>query len=217
MTQKNSDPAITTDGSDRPSPTSIKRLAAAVARLNNDPEWFLDALTDYLLAMAPISADRLTAAQKQFLVESGAFTAESLAATTAEVDRGSLQLGAAQAWLSQLSATMSLQDVADFLEWGADEVQKAASDGRLHAIDVSGRLRFPTWQFTVGSPEKLIRGLGDLLRTFGSEWHWISVAAFMNTPQQRLVATGHQSPIQWVQNGGDIDTVTELIWAHQWR
>lgn len=216
MTQKNADPAVTTNSSDRPLPTSIQRLAEAVARLNNDAEWFVDALTEYLLTMAPISGDRLTEAQRQYLVESGAFTSESLAATSREVDRGSLQLSTAQVWLSQLSATMSLGDAADFLEWEPGEVQKATSERRLHAVELSGRLRFPTWQFRVGSPEKLLPGLSDLLRTFGSGWHWNSVAAFMNTPQPRLVATGRRSPVEWLRNGGDSEAVTEVIEADRW-
>ena len=67
---------------------AVRRLAEAVARLSNDPDWFLQALTEAVLAMTPISMARRTKQQDLFLIESGTFTAEELAEAQMYVDRG---------------------------------------------------------------------------------------------------------------------------------
>jgi hypothetical protein len=51
------------------------------------------------VAMKPISLERLSANEVRFLIESGAFTAEEWAETSAAVDRGSLQVGVTGGWL----------------------------------------------------------------------------------------------------------------------
>ena len=200
----------------KPSEDAIRRLADAVAHLGNDPEWFLQALTETLLAMAPVSPSKLTKQQELFLIESGTFTAETLARTRERVKRGSLQLGAAQAWLSDLSATMSLDDAAGFLGWSDEAVRSAATEGRLYAIEVSGRLRLPAWQFNIGSPQKLIPGLEDVIEVVSPHWSWHSVAGFMSTPQSSLVAEGRQTPLEWLRDGGDIAAVKQIVESDKW-
>lgn len=195
---------------------AVRRLAEAVARLGNDSEYFLQALTDMLLAMKPISRERLTESDVRFLIESGAFTAESWAETSASVDRGSLQLGAAEAWLSRLSATMSLDDVSGFLGWGEEAVRAAVAERRLYAVDISGRLRFPAWQFNIGHPNELIPGLTEVIEVVTPRWDWHSVAGFMATPQSSLVAEGRKTPVEWLRDGGDVKKVREIVESDDW-
>jgi len=199
-----------------PSDESVRRLADAVAHLGNDPEWFLQALTETLLAMTPVSPSKLSKQQELFLIESGTFTAETLARTRERVKRGSLQLGAAQAWLSHLSATMSLDDAAGFLGWSDEALRSAVTQGRLYAIEVSGRLRFPAWQFNVGSPQKLIPGLTDVIRVLTPRRGPISIAGFMSTPQSSLVAAGRKTPVEWLRDGGDIAAVKQIVESDKW-
>jgi len=196
---------------------AVRRLAEAVTRLSNDPIWFLDALTETVLAMKPISAQRLTKQQRDFLVESGDFTVESLAATSKWVDRGALQLGAVEAFLSNLVATLSLDEVCDFLELNEEAVETAFSEGRLYGVQISGRWRFPTWQFNVGSPEKLITGLSEIITIITPRKDWQSVAGFMATPQSGLVGDGRKTPVAWLRDGGDVDAVREIIESDDWR
>ncbi|TFC42647.1 hypothetical protein [Cryobacterium shii] len=195
---------------------AVRRLAEAVARLANDPEYFLEALTDMLLAMKPISLEKLSDNDVRFLIESGAFSADAWAETSAAVDRGNLQLSTTKTWLLALFATMSMEHVTGFLGWNESDVTDAVADGRLYAIEVSGRLRFPSWQFDVASPSKLLPGLTQLIGIITPRWDWQSAAGFMATPQRDLVARGRKTPIQWLRDGGDFDDVREIVEASDW-
>jgi hypothetical protein len=151
--------------------------------------------------------------RKRYLIESGDFTAEELDAAAREVDRGALQLGIAEAFLSHLQSTMSLDDVTGFLGWDEKSARAAVSEQRLYAIDIAGRLRFPSWQFNVGSPHKLIPGLSEVIEVVTSRWEWPSVAGFMATPQSSLVAKGRKTPVEWLRDGGDVSEGRSL--SHQ--
>jgi hypothetical protein len=195
---------------------AVRRLAEAVAHLANDPDYFLQALTDMLLAMRPVSKNRNTETERRFLIESGTFTADQWAETLASVDRGSLQLTETEGWLLNLFATMSLENVTGFLKWDEGAVRTAVSEGRLYAIEISGRLRFPAWQFNVGSPEKLIPGLSEVIEAVTPRWGWSSIGGFMNTPQSSLVAEGRKTPVEWLRDGGDVDEVRKIVESDDW-
>jgi hypothetical protein len=195
---------------------AARRLAEAVARLGNNPSYFVEALTDMLMTLKPVSGNGLSNQQERFLIESGSFTAEELASTSREVNKGSLQLSAAQAWLSNLLATMSLEDATGFLGWDEQAVRTAVSEGRLYAIEVSGRVRFPVWQFNVGHPNKLIPGLTEIIQVVTPRWNWHSIAGFMATPQSSLVAEGRQTPAEWLRDGGDVDAVKQIVESDDW-
>ncbi|HEV7949041.1 MAG TPA: hypothetical protein VGP24_04660 [Glaciihabitans sp.] len=194
----------------------VRQLTDAIARLANDPDYFVLALTDMLLAMEPITKSNHSLAEIRFLIESGAFTAEEWAETSASVSRGTLQLGTAEWWLSRLLSTMSLEEVTGYLDWSEEEVRNAIDDGRLEAIEISDRLRFPTWQFDAASPEKLLPGLTEILAALDPGYRWYSTAALMATPQSALVAEGRKTPAQWLRDGGDVAAVQEILEAGNW-
>ena len=195
---------------------AVRRLAEAVARLSNDPDWFLQALTEAVLAMTPISMVKRTKQQDSFLVESGTFTAEELAEAQMYVDRGALQLSSAGVFLSNLLRTMSFHEATGYLDLDEEAVRTAVAEGRLYAIKISGQLRFPAWQFNVGSPEKLIPRLTELIEVVSSRWDWQSTAAFLATPQSSLVAEGRKTPIDWLRDGGDIQLIRNIVESNGW-
>ena len=195
---------------------AVRRLAEAVARLSNDPDWFLQALTEAVLAMTPISMVKRTKQQDSFLVESGTFTAEELAEAQMHVDRGALQLSSAGVFLSNLLRTMSFHEATGYLDLDEEAVRTAVAEGRLYAIKISGQLRFPAWQFNVGSPEKLIPRLTELIAVVSSRWDWQSTAAFLATPQSSLVAEGRKTPIDWLRDGGDIQLIRNIVESNGW-
>ena len=195
---------------------AVRRLAEAVARLSNDPDWFLQALTEAVLAMTPISMVKRTKQQDSFLVESGTFTAEELAEAQMYVDRGALQLSSAGVFLSNLLRTMSFHEATGYLDLDEEAVRTAVAEGRLYAIKISGQLRFPAWQFNVGSPEKLIPRLTELIAVVSSRWDWQSTAAFLATPQSSLVAEGRKTPIDWLRDGGDIQLIRNIVESNGW-
>ncbi|MEC5151381.1 hypothetical protein [Cryobacterium sp. GrIS_2_6] len=195
---------------------AVWRLAEVVARLAIDPDYFLQALTDMLLAMEPNSREELPENEVRFLIESGAFTAETWATTSASVDKGSWQLRISEGWLLDLFATMSLENVTGFLGWDEGRVRAAVTDGHLYAFEISGRLRFPTWQFNVGSPVKLLPGLTEIIEVITPRWSWRSIAGFMATPQSELVAEGRQTPVEWLRDGGNVNDVRDIVEASDW-
>ena len=166
--------------------------------------------------MKPVSKSELTKQQELFLIASGDFTAEELSATQQDVAKGSLQLGVAEARLSLLCATLSLDHVMGFLGWEEDVVRDAISDDRLYAVAIADRLRFPAWQFNVGSPTKLLPGLTDVIRAVEPRWEWHSVSAFFATAQSSLVTEGRRTPAEWLRDGGDINAVIDLVQADEW-
>lgn len=101
----------------------------------------MDALLEFLHSVRPVEPNRLTEAQKRYLVESGDFTAESLAETEADVDRGSLQRSVIQSWLTHLVDTSSLDEAAGYLGMADDEVIDLVEQGRLYAETVGDWVR----------------------------------------------------------------------------
>ncbi|MFJ3393660.1 hypothetical protein [Leifsonia aquatica] len=193
------------------SEATVRELARAIARLNNDPEWFMEALLEFLYSVRPVQPNRLTEAQKRYLIESGDFTAESLAETEADVDRGSLQLSVIQGWLTHLLDTSSLDETAGYLGMAEDQVIGLVEEGRLYATAVHGRLRFPHWQFDVSKPGKVLPHLPEVIQAVRPDWQSQSLAAFMATPQEDLVAEGRKTPTAWLRDGGDVQEVIDLI------
>ena len=197
---------------------ALRQLGKAVDDLKADTPYILRALTEMLRALRPVSVEGSARKQRmRYLIESGAFTAEQLSTAMSAVDRGALQLRAAEAWLSQLCTTMSLEETTGYLGWSEEAVQAAVSEGRLYGVDISGRLRFPAFQFNVGSATKLIPGLTDIIEAVAPRWDWRSVAGFMATPQSSLIAEGRKTPVEWLRDGGDVAAVISIVESNDWR
>lgn len=188
----------------------------ALGAIGGDSKFLLAALTAFLSSQRPVVRDHLSVQERRFLVESGTFTAAELAETERDVGKGSLQLRATTAFLSHLSASLTLEDAASYLGAAETSVREAAAEGELHAVEIAGELRFPAWQFNVGSPTKLLPGLNELIRAATSRRDWRSLAAFMETPQADLVAKGRKTPAAWLRDGGDVRAVTVKVEGGDW-
>jgi hypothetical protein len=195
---------------------AVKRLAQAIARLNNDPEWFLGALTEHVKSLRPVTRKRLTREQKRYLISVGEFTVRSLAETEKHVDRGSLQLDSVESWLSYVNDTISIDDAASLLKMDVAELPRAVAEGSLFATEVAGRLRFPKWQFDVSQPGRVLPGLEEVIAAAKKRWDARGVSAFMATPQSGLVSSGRKTPVAWLRDGGDVEEVVAVIEAGDW-
>lgn len=195
----------------------VQRLADAIARLDNDPVWFLQAATEFTLSIRPVSPSGLTKEQEEFLIESGTFSVEELAATREAIARGALQLDVFESWLVRLCETLSLDSVLGFLGWDDATVLQAVADHRLYAVEISGRLRFPAWQLSLGSPGKLLPGLTEVIAAISPRWGHASASGFMHTPQEDLVIEGRQTPLEFLRRGGDVAEVVSIVEASDWR
>jgi len=188
----------------------------AVNALGADSAFVLAGLTEFLRTQNGVQNDGLGKEREQYLIASGTFAADELTAARRDVGQGGLQLRAAEAWLSHLYATLSLDQAAAILGRAEADVRTAASEGRLHAVEVAGRLRFPDWQFSLGSPSKLLPGLTQIIQVVTPRWTFQSAAGFFATPQSSLVAEGPQTPAQWLRGGGDVRNVIEIVEASDW-
>lgn len=195
---------------------ALESFKDELVQLGGDSEWIVRSLTETLQALRPVSADALSPTEARYLIESGAFTPDQLAETQLRVERGSLQSGAIQAFLTDLRGTLSQEQVAGYLGSSDLEVRDAITDRRLYAVEIADRLRFPTWQFMLSRGQKLIPGLPRLIDEFGDQRSGQSVAAFMRTPQEDLVVEAPQTPTDWVRRGGDIETLCSLIASTGW-
>lgn len=214
-----SDPTLDSGNGGAASPSrdvALRNLGEAIGHLGGDSVYIMQSLTDMLAAMRPVSRDRLTKLQRRSLIESGDFTADELASTTSDVDRGALQVGAAEAMLSILVASMSLEDVAGFLDWTEDAVRTAVAEGLLYSIEISDRLRFPVWQLDLRQADRLLPGLAEVIKAVTPRWDWYAVAGLMSTPQFGLVATGRKTPTEWLRDGGNVADVIEIIEVSDW-
>lgn len=196
---------------------ALRRLRDAIAHLGGDTVWIIDSLAETVLAMKPVTRSGLTEEQKQLLIELDAFTPEELAETTREVERGDLQISAVEAFLSRFYDTLSLEDTIGFLGWDEEAVRRAAEERRLYGVAISGRLRFPSWQFSLPDKDKLLPGLSELVAVAAPRWNWQSMTAFMSTPQEDLVIEGRQNPAEWLRRGGSVEDVRSIIESTDWR
>jgi hypothetical protein len=191
---------------------AVRRLAQAIERLGNDADYFVDALTEKLLSIEPlIKPEPDDDSDRAFLIASGSFSAAEYDAARRSVARGSLQLRVVESWFSSLAGTLSLNAMAGFLHWSDDEVTTAVADGRLYAVEISGRLRFPEWQLSLSSPGKLLPGLAEVIAADNPKRSWIVLAGLMGTPQEDLYGEGHKTPVAWLRDGGDVTRVTDIV------
>lgn len=158
-----------------------------------------------------------TEAEVEYLLSSSAFTPTLLSRIRDRVVRGSLVLEGAESFLSALHATWSLEQVVSYMGSSRNEVLAAVDDGQLYATKVGQSFRFPVFQFNIGRPEPLLPHLPKFIEAVHGRWNWISAAAFMQTPQESLIAVAKQTPRAWLLDGGNFDEVNQIIDTVGWR
>lgn len=196
-------------GGSQPSREDVQDLIDAIDGLTDDPAWLISALTEAISAMEPPGTP--SEAETRYLLAPGAFTTDELTKISREVARGSLILVGAETLLTGIRATWSVEQVSGYLQTSESAVVDAVRDGRLYVVEISNRLRFPTFQFNIGRPEPLIPHLEELVAAIGNRWHWVSVVSFMQTPQEDLIAVARQTPTAWLADGGHVEAVLKII------
>ena len=194
-----------------PSNEVVKNFVNAVNALGADSRYLLGSLASFTWTLAPVTANGLSDEQKAVLIESGVFTADTLAETQADIDRGGFQLSSIESWLSEMRETLSLQSIAAFLGRDENDVKRAVAERRLYAVEIAGRLRFPAWQLSLRSPGKVLPHFETLLPALEERWGWISISRFFATRQEDLVAKGRKTPAAWLEDGGDPDAVRRIV------
>lgn len=149
--------------------------------------------------------------QVQFLIESGAFTAEEFAETEASVARGDLAEEEQQTRLGAVLASLSADEVAEKLRIDASRVRHRQAKGSLYAFMVGRKRRYPTWQFTDNPAQPVLPGLASVVTAFQDK-HPASIQGFMSTPQASLLVDGKRmTPPEWLLHGGEPQAVVNIL------
>lgn len=195
---------------------AIADFVDTVNDLGVDGRWLVQGLTDFLRREKRGRGPGMTAEERMVVIESGAMTEAELEESERDVARGWLEENAGELWLRTYQETWSGDTAAEFLGWTRDELMKAAQDQRIHGVPVRGRLRFPRWQFSLGSPGRLIPHLETVLPILTEHWDWISISAFMSVRQRSLVAEGRKTPRSWLRDGGDPVAIADIVEGDKW-
>ncbi|RKR74746.1 hypothetical protein C8E83_1875 [Frondihabitans australicus] len=184
-----------------------------MSRLDADSAWLVDALTEHLESMRPVDRSVSRAERRALLVAAGALTPEDFDEAQRRVERGDLHLRMAETWLDAACATASLDSTKGFLAINDDELVRRVDRGELVAVELAGRLRFPTWQFDAANrPSKVLKGLPDVIAALTMNGDgWRSDAAFMKSPKRSLRREGATAPVEWLRHGGDVAAVISSI------
>lgn len=189
----------------------VSDFVNAVNSLGADSRYLLSALAEFARTLAPVTPSELSDEQRTYLVDSGTFTETELASSQSQIARGSFQLDSLEWWLSEMITTLSFEDTVAFLGRDEEEIHQAVAEGRLCAVDVSGRLRFPMFQFSLRSPGKVLPHLDALLPAMEERWNWLGMSRFLATRQEGLIQMGWKSPIAWLEDGGDSQEVLNIV------
>ena len=184
--------------------------------LGVDGRWLVQGFTDFLRRQKRGGGPGMTTEERKFVVESGAMTEAELVDSEKRVKKGALEKSAGELWLRTYQETWSASTAAHFLGWTDDEVLAAAEEQRIYGIPVRDKLRFPRWQFSLGSPGRLIPHLETVLPILTEHWDWISISAFMSVRQHSLVAEGRKTPRSWLRDGGDPAAIADIIEGDKW-
>lgn len=195
---------------------AIADFVDTVNDLGVDGRWLVQGFTDFLRHQKRGGGPGMTSEQRTFVVESGAMTEAELVDSEERVTKGSLEESAGELWLRTFHETWSASTAAHFLGWTNDEVLAAAKEQRIYGIPIRDRLRFPRWQFSLGSPGRLIPHLETVLPVLTEHWDWISISAFMSVRQSSLVAEGRKTPRSWLRDGGDAAAISDIIEGDKW-
>lgn len=195
----------------------IAAFTDAVTRLNADGDFIVQALTDQLRAERPVAdKESLTPQEVDYLIRSKTFTPESFKATSIDVARGGLLASVASTLLTSVLQTISAPAAAAFLHMDEDSLFAAADRGELYMVEVAQSRRFPSWQFSLSSPGKLLPHLTEIIDIVKDKG-WMSVSALMATPQSTMVTDGQHSPVEWFRRGGDVQALARIIEGQKWR
>ncbi len=165
-----------------------------------------------------LQRDGLTDEQSAFLIAESGLTAEELTASYARIDRGELGQRMEATKSAALHATLTADEVMTRLQVGPATLHRMNGDGRLHAVQIEGATRYPTWQFTDEPARPLVPGISTVVASFPSGWALASVVGFMATPQEELELDGvQQTPVQWLFQGGEPERVALILDSISWR
>ena len=140
------------------------------------------------------------------------------------VDTAGLSQSYTDAWGSDAEITARIKhlvgtaltsdEVANGLAITTAQVQHKRRARQLWAITDGQSWLFPAPQFETsndGHQLRVIRGIGQVLKSRPQDLHPLAVEGFLRTPQPDLTTDRAVTPLEWLLGGGDISTVVTRV------
>ncbi|GAB3267252.1 helix-turn-helix domain-containing protein [Arthrobacter pigmenti] len=126
-------------------------------------------------------------------------------------DVGRQMVASTQANLAeQIRSSISVEETATLLQIDPSRVRRWLRDLALYGFKFGAATRIPRWQFTSqGTPLPRLRAV---LQALPNDLHPLEVAGFMTTADPDLTVRNEQvSPREWLEAGGNVEPILELV------
>ena len=154
----------------------------------------------------------LTPDEEDALIESAFGTRQRYEAAKAAVARGDLDAAARRSWQRSMSASLTLEEAADWLDVGTGRVLTDLAFGDLFAFVCDDELLFPAWQFTDDPDQPSLNYMSSLVGAFDADMHPTSILGFMTTPHSYTQIEGEPAtPVEWLTAGRHVQPLLELL------
>ncbi|WP_144803660.1 hypothetical protein [Curtobacterium sp. BH-2-1-1] len=166
----------------------------------------------------PRTGRDLTPDEEEALIEAAFGTQERYEAAKAAVARGELDAIERRSWERGLSAALTLEEAADWLDTGTGRVLTDLAFGDLFAFVCDDELLFPAWQFTDDPDQPSLNYMSSLVRAFDEDMHPTSILSFMTTPHSYTSIDGEPAtPVEWLTVGRHVQPLLELLETRRLR
>jgi len=194
--------------------SSVEYLAEVVKSQGHDDEMVVVLLRELadLIKKRQSRGGALSEEQVAFLIESGTFTEEEFAETTASLERGDLAKAERETRLEPIAASQSTAEVALRLGISASLVNQRRARGNLYAFIAGGKHRYPNWQFSNDYRYPVVPRLKMVVNAFPKDMHPASIQGLMSTAQEDLVINSQNvTPVEWLLRGGDSQAIVDIL------
>jgi len=111
-----------------------------------------------------------------------------------------------------MSASLTLEEAADWLDVGTGRVLTDLAFGDLFAFVCDDELLFPAWQFTDDPDQPSLNYMLSLVGAFDDDMHPTSILGFMTTPHSYTQIEGEPAtPVEWLTAGRHVQPLLELL------
>ena len=166
----------------------------------------------------PRTGRDLTPDEEDALIESAFGTRQRYEAAKSAVARGELDAAERRSWQRGMSASLTLEEAADWLDTGTARVLTHLVSGNLFAFVCDDELRFPAWQFTDDPNHPVLDHLSTLAGAFDNDMHPTSILGFMTTPHPYTRIHGEPAtPVEWLTAGRGVQPLLELLETRRLR
>ncbi|MDO8107219.1 hypothetical protein Q6348_08430 [Isoptericola sp. b441] len=123
---------------------------------------------------------------------------------------GAAESATSQRYADLVAQSLSVTEAARLLDVDEGQVRAMLAGRALYGFtDPAGAYRLPPWQFR---DSHVVPGLAEVLAAFPTNWPPLGVENLLTDPSPVLATDrGPTSPLDWLVDGGDPDSVVALV------